>query len=223
MSHKKCQVRRVLQECQVRVSYKSVKQECLTRVSNKSVYRSVKQGCLTRVSSKKCLTRVSRKKCLQECQVSLSHKSVTLECLTRVSKKSVVSRKSVLQECQVRVSHKSVKQESLTRALRNSVKQGCPTKVSPQCVNSGCLTSEFAGNVTNKYCLCLSTYVSAFGFVGFILFSVSGVHVSHRISTVSGISISLNIFVGCSLDWNQSPRARFKVRQPLRFGCGAGG
>ena len=43
--------------------------------------------------------------------------------------------------------------------------------MSPQCVNSGCLTSEFAGNVTNKYCLCLSTYVSAFGFVGFILFS----------------------------------------------------
>ena len=68
------------------------------------------------------------------------------------------------------MSHKSVKQECLTRALRNSVKQGRPTRVSPQCVNSGCLTSEFAGNVTNKYCLCLSTYVSAFGFVGFIFF-----------------------------------------------------
>ena len=37
-------------------------------------------------------------------------------------------------------------------------------------MNSGRLTSEFAGNVINKYCLCLSTYVSAFGFVGFILF-----------------------------------------------------
>ena len=89
-----------------------------------------------------------------------------------------MSRKSVLQEsqgmlskkCLTRVPHKSVKQECLTRALRNSVKQGCPTKVSPQCVNSGCLTSEFVGNVTNKYSLCLSTYVSAFGFVGFILF-----------------------------------------------------
>ena len=81
-----------------------------------------------------------------------------------------VSRKSVLQECHVRVSHKSVKQECLTSALRKSVKQGCPTRVSPQCVNSGCLTSEFVGNVTNKSCLCLSTYVSAFGFVGFILF-----------------------------------------------------
>ena len=68
-------------------------------------------------------------------------------------------------KCLTRVSHKSVKQE-----LLNSVKQGCPTRVSPQCVNSGCLTSEFVGNVTNKYCLCLSTYVSAFGFVGFILF-----------------------------------------------------
>ena len=70
-------------------------------------------------------------------------------------------------KCLTRVFHKSVKQE-----LLNSVKQGCPTRVSPQCVNSGCLTSEFVGNVTNKYCLCLSTYVSAFGFVGFILFSM---------------------------------------------------
>ena len=69
-------------------------------------------------------------------------------------------------KCLTRASHKSVKQE-----LLNSVKQGCPTRVSPQCVNSGCLTNEFVGNVTNKYCLCLSTYVSAFGFVGFILFS----------------------------------------------------
>ena len=37
-------------------------------------------------------------------------------------------------------------------------------------MNSGCFTSEFAKHMTNKYCLCLSTYVSAFGFVGFILF-----------------------------------------------------
>ena len=73
-------------------------------------------------------------------------------------------------KCLTRVSHKSVKQECLTRTSRNSVKQGCPTRVPPQCVKSGCLTSEFVGNVTNKYCLCLSTYVSAFGFVGFILF-----------------------------------------------------
>ena len=122
---------------------RSVLQECQVRVSHKSV----KQECLTKVSSKKCLTRVSSKKCP-----------------TRVSSKSV------LQECQIRVSRKSVKQECLTGDLRNSVKQGRPTRVSPQRVNSGCLTSEFAGSVTNKYCLCLSTYVSAFGFVGFILF-----------------------------------------------------
>ena len=70
------------------------------------------------------------------------------------------------------MSRKSVKQECLTGDLHNSVKQGRPTRVSPQRVNSGCLTSEFAGSVTNKYCLCLSTYVSAFGFVGFILFDV---------------------------------------------------
>ena len=78
------------------------------------------------------------------------------------------------------MSHKSVKQECLTRALRNSVKQGCPTRVSPQCVNSGCLTSEFAGNVTNKHCLCLSTYVSAFGFVGFILFFPLLLHINQH-------------------------------------------
>ena len=67
------------------------------------------------------------------------------------------------------MSYKSVKQECLTRALRNSVKQGCPTRVSPQCVRSGCPTSGFAGKC-DKYCFCSSTHVSAFGFVGFILF-----------------------------------------------------
>ena len=67
------------------------------------------------------------------------------------------------------MSYKSVKQECLIRALRNSVKQGCPTRVSPQCVRSGCPTSGFAGKC-DKYCFCSSTHVSAFGFVGFILF-----------------------------------------------------
>ena len=47
--------------------------------------------------------------------------------------------------------------------------EGCPTRVSPQCVTSGCPTSGFAGKCY-KYCFCSSTYVSAFGFVGFILF-----------------------------------------------------
>ena len=57
------------------------------------------------------------------------------------------------------MSDRSVKQECLTRALHNSVKQGCPTRVSPQCVpQAGSLK-----NVTNKYCLCSSTYASALG------------------------------------------------------------
>ena len=66
-----------------------------------------------------------------------------------------MSYKSANKKCLTRVCHKTVKQECLTRALRDSVKQGCPTRVSPQCVNSACLTSEFVGNVTNKYCFCL--------------------------------------------------------------------
>ena len=102
MSSKKCLTRvsskGVLEECQVRMSQKSVKQECLTRVSSKSV--------------------------LEECQVRLSYKSVKKECLTRVSSQSIkqecltercaiLSSKGVLQEChpvcQVRVSHKWVR------------------------------------------------------------------------------------------------------------------
>ena len=56
----------------------------------------------------------------------------------------IVSSKSVLQECHLSVSS-----------------EGVPQVVSLE-------------NVTNKYCqycVCSSTYVSAFGFVGFILFS----------------------------------------------------
>ena len=53
---------------------------------------------------------------------------------------AIVSSKGVLQECHLRVSA-----------------QGVPQVGSLE-------------NVTNKYCLCYSTYVSAFGFVGFILF-----------------------------------------------------
>ena len=47
-------------------------------------------------------------------------------------------------------------------------------------MNSGCFTSEFAKHMTNKYCLCLSTYVSAFGFVGFILFCFFNVDENRR-------------------------------------------
>ena len=46
--------------------------------------------------------------------------------------------------------------------------------MSPQCVTSGCPTSGFAGK-SYKYCFCSSTYVSAFGFVGFILFNLGNI------------------------------------------------
>ena len=55
----------VLQECQVRVSHKTVKQE----VSSKSVL----QECQVRVSEKKCQVRVSEKSISQ---ARMSHKSV---------------------------------------------------------------------------------------------------------------------------------------------------
>ena len=60
------------QECQVRVSYKSVKKERPTRVS----YKSVKSECRRRSVKQECLTRVSSKSVLQECQVRVSYKSV---------------------------------------------------------------------------------------------------------------------------------------------------
>ena len=93
---------------------------------------------------------MSSKSVLQECQVRVSYKSVKKECLTRVSSQSV-------------------KQESY-RALRNSVKQGCLTRVLPSVSSQGVPQVGSLENVTNKYCLCSSTFVSAFGFVGFILF-----------------------------------------------------
>ena len=87
---------------------------------------------------------MSSKSVLQECQVRLSYKSVKQE----------VSSKSVLQECQVRVSSKK------------GVLQECHLSVPRQGVpQAGSLE-----NVINKYPFCSSTYVSAFGFVGFILF-----------------------------------------------------
>ena len=72
----------------------------------------------------------------EECQARVSSKSVLQECHVRVS-----SKKGVLQECHLSVS-----------------RQGVPQVGSLE-------------NVINKYCFCSSTYVSAFGFVGFILFS----------------------------------------------------
>ena len=67
-----------------------------------------------------------------------------------------MSSKSVLQECQVRVSSKK------------GVLQECHLSVSrPGVPQVGLLE-----NVINKFCFCSSTYVSAFGFVGFILFLI---------------------------------------------------
>ena len=88
----------------------SYPQNCQERVS----YKSVQKDRRTRVSSKKCQERVSSKSVTQE----VSCKSV----------KSDMSYKSVKQECEARVSD---------RALRNSVTQGCPIRVSSQCFKSG--------------------------------------------------------------------------------------
>ena len=70
---------------------------------------------------------------------------------------------------QVRVPNKRFKHKYLARVLRKSVKQECPTSLSHQCVMSGC-AATMSGRKCDKYCLSLPTNVSAFGFVGFILF-----------------------------------------------------
>ena len=126
------------------MSSKSVPEASSKSVPEEGQVESVLQECQIRVSSKKCPRRVSSKSVLQECQVRLSYKSAKQE----------VSSKSVLQECQVRVSSKKgVLQECHLSVSR----QGVPQAVSLE-------------NVINKYPLCSSTYASAFGFVGFILF-----------------------------------------------------
>ena len=81
-----------------------------------------------------------------------------------------MSSKGVPEECPTRVSIKSILQECLTRVSSKSVVQECHLTVSSQGVPQVGLLEI----VTNKYSiilnLCFSTYVSAFGFVGFILF-----------------------------------------------------
>ena len=136
------------------MSHNSVPQECLTSVSHKSV---LQESFLSHKSvPQKCPTRVSYTSFLQECLVRVTHKSVLQECLTecptRVSHKS--DRKSVVppQECPRRLSHKSVPQECPTRVSYKSDPQKCPTRVSYKSV------------------ICTFWNVSAFGFVGSILF-----------------------------------------------------
>ena len=76
------------------------------------------------------------------------------------------SYKSVPQECQIRVSSKSALPERCAIVSSKGVLQECHLSMSSQGVPQvGSLE-----NVIDKYCLCSSTYVSAFGFVGFILF-----------------------------------------------------
>ena len=83
-------------------------------------------------------------------------------------------------KCQDRVSYKSVLQEPCALVSSKGVPQECHLCVSSQ----GVAQVGSLENVTNKYCLCSSTYVSAFGFVGFILFlllSITGSSgVTHR-------------------------------------------
>ena len=113
-------------------------------MSSKSFWRrSVLQECLTKVSSKSVLHKCQESVSSKQCQVRVSYKRVKQECHARASNKkrcAIVSSKGVLQECHLSVSTQGVSQ-------------------------MGSLE-----NVRNKYCLCSSTYVSAFGFVGFILF-----------------------------------------------------
>ena len=99
----------------------------------------------------------------------MSNRSVKEECLTRMSSKSVLQEchvRSVLEECLTKVSNKSVLPERCAIVSSKGVLQECHLSVSTQGVSQmGSLE-----NVRCKCCLCSSTYVSAFGFVGFILF-----------------------------------------------------
>ena len=77
-----------------------------------------------------------------------------------------MSSKIVPQKCRIRVSSKSVLAESCAIVSNKGVLKKCRLTVSSQ----GVPQVGSQENVTNKYVLCYSTYVSAFGFVGFILF-----------------------------------------------------
>eukprot|EP00435_Cladocopium_sp_Y103_P062565 s1381_g24.t1 len=140
----------VLQECQARVSHKtvqqvshkSVKQECPARV----LHKNVQQKCPTRVLSKsvppKCPARVFSKSAPQECPERVFNKSVLQESPTTVSCKSALqeypTRVSVLQECPARVPHKSGLKECPSRVSYKSVLQECPSRVSYKSVLQEC-------------------------------------------------------------------------------------
>ena len=79
-----------------------------------------------------------------------------------------MSRKCVKPERPTRMSNENVTSECPTKVLRRSVKQECPTRVSNQRVKPQCSTIV-SGRKFDKFCFCVVAYVSAFGFVGFIL------------------------------------------------------
>ena len=120
---------------------------------------------------------MSSKSGAQQCQVRVSSTSVLQKCQTRVSYKrcqETVSSESmsILQKCQEGVSSKSVLQKCQVRVSRKSVPQKCQISVSSQnvlrCVKQGCPTN--ASRKCDKCGFCLLTYMSAFGFVGSMLF-----------------------------------------------------
>ena len=203
------------------MSSKSVLQERLVKLSSKVSYKSVKSevsskivlqdcqvgaGCQVRVSSKKCQVRVSSKKCLTR----VSSKSVVQECQVRVS------HTSVKQECQVRVSSKSVLPERCAIVSSKGVLQECHLSVSTQGVSQvGSLE-----NVRNKYCLCSSTYVSAFEFVGFILFfSPSPSHIIICILYAARMYVC-NIPVWSCLCVNLHPTQKLKCPETISVRLG---
>ena len=95
-----------------------------------------------------------------------THKSRSVPQALWIETKVAVSYKSVTRECQITVSSKSVLPERCAIVSSKGALQEWRLSVPTQGVSQvGSLE-----NVRNKYCLCSSTYVSAFGFVGFILF-----------------------------------------------------
>ena len=111
----------------------------------------------------------------KQCQVRVSYKRVKQECHARASNKkrcAIVSSKGVLQECHLSVSTQGVSQVGSLE------------------------------NVRNKCCLCSSTYVSAFGFVGFILFTF---HIGDDMLQIVYVCVSWRMFsYNYSLSWRGS-------------------
>ena len=74
-------------------------------------------------------------------------------------------------KCQVRVSYKSVLKSVLQEPCALVSSKGVLQECHPSVSSQGVPQVGSLENVTNKYCFYSSKDVSAFGFVGFILFS----------------------------------------------------